>query len=106
RGRDALALPRPHPVRTAGAMGGLARRLAPDAALPVVELPRPLLIAGSATRATKKKKPACAGFFLYAPKRTRTSTRLARTRPSSRLSSDRIVVVRVLVSVVPPWRSR
>src|SRR3954451_19910093 len=31
----------------------------------------------------EKKKPACAGFLADAPKRTRTSTRLSRTRPST-----------------------
>src|SRR3954469_3962667 len=31
----------------------------------------------------EKKKPAYASSFTYAPKRTRTSTRLSRTRPST-----------------------
>ena len=40
-------------------------------------------------RLADKEKPAFAGFPCHAPKRTRTSTRLSRTRPSNRVKRVR-----------------
>ena len=48
----------------------------------------------------KRKSPPVSGLFPYAPKRTRTSTRLSRTRPSTRFEPARYVPFRSMRSIL------
>src|SRR3954451_1132502 len=48
----------------------------------------------------RTRKAPSRGAFRGAPKRTRTSTRLSRTRPSSRWALDRRVVLRTAASLL------